>query len=110
MDDMESAPIFEKGGVAKVRFPADLADASGTLKRVTVWDNAAREMLKMNGSDLLALWEACEETAGQEAFLKAMNAAKNTDYDVVLEVVLRHWLGKYSYQINVNAAHPISDA
>ena len=110
MDALESAPIFEKDGVAKVRFPADLVDGSGTLKRATVWDNAAREMLKVNGSGLLALWEGCDEAGGEEVFLRTMNAAKDTDYDFVLEVALRKWMAKYTFQINVNAAHVISEA
>ena len=109
MDSFDSAPIYEKDGIAKMRFRADVADASGTLKRVTVWDNAAREMLKVNGSDLLALWEGCEEEGGPDVFLRAMNTAKDSDYDLILEIALRAWQGTYSYQINVNAAHAISE-
>ena len=109
MDSFDSAPIYEKDGVAKMRFRADVADASGTLKRVTVWDNAAREMLKVNGSDLLALWEGREEEGGPDVFLRAMNAAKDSDYDLILEIALRAWQGTYSYQINVRAAHAISE-
>ena len=36
-----------------------------------------------------------------------MNIAKDTDYDLVLEVVLREWKGKHACRINVNAAVPV---
>ena len=38
-----------------------------------------------------------------------MNTAKDSDYDLILEIALRAWQGTYSYQINVNAAHAISE-
>ena len=90
-----------------MRFRADVADCHGMLKEVTVWDAAAREMLKVNGNSLLALWEECETQEGQTAFLNTMNSAKAKNYDLVLEITLREWKGKFSYQINVNAAHVI---
>ena len=110
MESLESAPIYEKHGIAKVRFVADAADEHGVLKRVTVWDSAARELLKVNGTALLALWEECETATGQSEFLKTMNTSKDTDFDLTLEVVLREWQNKYSYQVNVNEALPISGA
>ena len=39
-----------------------------------------------------------------------VNAAKDTDYDLVLEVALHEWKGKCSFRINVNSAHVISEA
>ena len=104
MDSLPNCPTFEKNGIVKIRFLADVNDICGSLQQVTVWDAAAREMLKNDGSGLMALWSECDEEDGQIAFLEAMNKAKDTDYDLVLEVVLREWKGKYTYQINVNAA------
>ena len=104
---MSGCPTFEKNGIARIRFLADVHDACGSLQQVTVWDAAAREMLRNDGSGLMALWGNCEEKDGQTAFLQAMNIAKDTDYDIVLEVVLHEWKGKYTYRINVNAAVPV---
>ena len=104
MSSLYGCPTFEKNGIARVRFHADVHDVHGSLQQVTVWDAAAREMLRIDGSGLMALWENCAEVDGQTEFLEAMNKAKDTDYDLVLEVVLREWKGKYTYQINVNAA------
>ena len=56
----------------------------------------------------MALWNECDDVEGQSTFLHAMNRAKDTVYDFVLEVVLREWKGQYSYQINVNAAVPVA--
>ena len=108
MDSFGGCPTFDKNGIAKIRFLADVSDVCGILERVTVWDAAAREMLKTDGSGLMALWNQCDDVEGQSTFLRAMNRAKDTVYDYVLEVVLREWKGQYSYQINVNAAVPVA--
>ena len=105
MTSFAGCPTFEKNGVTKIRFQAAVADTHGSLQHVTVWDAAAREMLKLTGGGLQALWESCAEEAGKTAFLVAMNRAKDRDYDLVLEISLREWKSKYSYQVNVNAAH-----
>ena len=104
MDSFGGCPTFDKNGIAKIRFLADVSDVCGILERVTVWDAAAREMLKTDGSGLMALWSQCDDEDGQGTFLETMNKAKDTIYDYVLEVVLREWKGQYTYQINVNAA------
>ena len=51
MDSFAGSPAFEKNGIAKIRFRADVSDLCGSLEQVAVWDGAAREMLKTDGSD-----------------------------------------------------------
>ena len=46
----------------------------------------------------------CSRPTVESRFLHAVNKAKDTVYDFVLVVVLREWEGRYTYQINVNAA------
>ena len=105
MESLSACPTFERNGMVKMRFQADVVDARGTLRQVTVWDAAARVLLQLTGADLQALWADCEEMEGQAAFLRAMNTSEDVDYDLVVEVVLREWKGKYSYHVNVIAAN-----
>ena len=46
-----------------------------------------------------------EAVDGQTAFLDAMNRAEDVDFDFILEIVLREWQGRFSYQINVGAVY-----
>ena len=69
-----------------------------------MWDTAAREMLQVNGATLLELWGGCEEESGQTAFLDRMNTAKDKHFEFVVEVNIRDWKGKYSYQLGITAA------
>ena len=108
MTSLPSCPTFEKNGIVRIRFLADVNDICGSLQRVTVWDAAAREMLKTDGSRLMALWRQCDQEDGRNTFLEAMNKAKDTVYDFVVEVVLHEWKGKYTYRIDINRARTVA--
>ena len=107
MENFPSGPTYDRNGIVKIRFQADCADRNGTLKSVTVWDTAARQLLQVNGTSLIALWEACENEGGTEAFLQQMNFAEGKEYQFLLEVSIREWQGKCSYQISVTNATEI---
>ena len=107
MDNFTSAPTYEKNGIPKIRFQADCADRHGMLKYVTVWDTAARQLLQVNGTGLLELWGECEDEGGIAAFLEQMNLFKDKEYEFLLEVSIREWKGKYTYQIGVTNATEI---
>jgi hypothetical protein len=107
MENFPSAPTYERNGLPKIRFQADCADENGTLRYVTVWDTAARELLQVTGAALIDLWAACENEGGIEAFLERMNRATDTEYEFLLEVSIREWKGAYSYQISINNATEI---
>ena len=109
MEDFTAAPIFENNNIAKMRLLAAIGDSTGRLPRVTIWDAPGRAMLKMQGADILALWETCETADGQGKFLEAMNKGTGKTYDFGLELVVREWEGKFSYQVNVNSAVDVSE-
>ena len=104
MENFPSAPTYERNGQQQNRFQADCVEGKGTLKYVTVWDTAARQLLQVNGTSLSQLWEACEESDGTVAFLERTNISKDTEYVFLLEVTIREWKGKQSYQISMSSA------
>ena len=104
MENFPSAATYERNGQQQIRFQTDCVDGKGTLKYVTVWDTAARQLLQVNGTSLSQLWEACEEGDGTVAFLEPMRVFKDKEYVFLLEVAIREWKGKHSYQISMSSA------
>ena len=114
-------PFFGGDIAPKIRMKGILLDGQGSLRDVTIWHDAARELFEVDGSTLLGMWEACEDTDKQEDFLQALN--KNADKEFKFFCTMRLWTpsagsssasthgsrtDKVLVQINIDAAEAVS--